>query len=52
MERGKREVEGGREGESPRVSGQPTPRDAVDRMGGGRFEGANVKVNEGGEPGD
>ena len=41
-----------RECESPRVSGQPTPRDAVDRMGGGRFEGANVKVNEGGEPGD
>ena len=39
-----------RERESPRVSGQPTPRDAVDRMGGGGSEGANV--NEGGKLGD
>ena len=31
-----------REGESPRVSGQPTPQDALDGMGGGRFEGAKV----------
>ena len=31
-----------RERESLRVSGQPTPRDAVDRMGGGRSQGANV----------
>ena len=30
-----------RERESPRVSGQPIPQDAVDRMGGGRSEGAN-----------
>ena len=36
---------GVRECESPRVSGQPTPRDADLRMGGGRFEGANVNVN-------
>jgi len=34
-----------RERESPRVSGQPTPQDAVDRMGGGRSEGAKVNVN-------
>ena len=45
MEDGRSQMGGFRECESPRVSGQPTPRDAVDRMGGGRFEGANVKVN-------
>jgi hypothetical protein len=28
------------------VSGQTIPRDADLRMGGGRFEGASVKVNE------
>ena len=40
---GDREV---RECESPRVSGQTIPRDADLRMGGGRFEGASVNVNE------
>ena len=42
MESRKREVEIFHEGESPRVSGQPTPRDAVDRIGEGRSEGAKV----------
>jgi len=42
VESKKREVEILREGESPRVSGQPTPRDAVDRMGEGRSEGAKA----------
>jgi hypothetical protein len=44
--RGAEDAEGARERESPRVSGQPSPRDAVDRMGGGRFEGAKVKVEK------
>ena len=42
MERGEREGVRERERESPRISGQPTPQDAVDGMGGGRSEGAKV----------